>query len=193
MKNMIEIRWHGRGGQGAKTAALLLGEAVVNAGKYVQAFPEYGPERMGAPVQSFNRISGEPIYLHCSVTNPKVVVVLDPSLMKDVDVTAGLDEQEGVLLVNTEETPEEVRSCMAWKGKNIFTVDASNIALECIKRNVPNTCMMGALVKVTSLMDFEQLLEDTRKKMEKKFKNRPEVVEGNMTAIRRAYEEVKVQ
>ncbi len=193
MKNMIEIRWHGRGGQGAKTAALLLGEAVVHAGKYVQAFPEYGPERMGAPVQSFNRISEEPIYLHCSVTNPKVVVVLDPSLMKDVDVTAGLDEEHGILLVNTEETPEEVRSCMSWKGKNIFTVDASNIAMESIKRNVPNTCMMGALVKVTKLMDFEQLLEDTQKKMEKKFKNRPEVVEGNMTAIRRAYEEVKVQ
>lgn len=192
MKNLMEIRWHGRGGQGAKTAALLLGEAIVNAGKYVQAFPEYGPERMGAPVQSFDRISDEPISMHCSVTNPQVVVVLDPSLMKAVDVTAGLDEEEGILLVNTEETPEEVKGCLSWKGKKVYTVDASNIAMETIKRNVPNTCMMGALMKVTNLIDFNQLLADTQQKMEKKFKNRPEIVEGNMNAIKRAYEEVKV-
>ncbi len=192
MEKMLEIRWHGRGGQGAKTAALLLGEAAMQAGKYVQAFPEYGPERMGAPVQSFDRISGEPITLHCSVTNPEVVVVLDPSLMEVVDVTAGLAE-DGVLLINTPKSPAEMRKQLSWQGDKFYTVDASAIALETIKRNVPNTCMMGALLRVTQLMDFENLLEDTRHKLEKKFKNRPEIVEGNMIAIRRAYEEVKLQ
>lgn len=189
---MLEIRWHGRGGQGAKTAALLLGEAAMQAGKHVQAFPEYGPERMGAPVQSFDRISDQPITLHCSVTNPKAVVVLDPSLLDAVDVTAGLNE-DGVLLINTPKSPAEMRKSIPWKGKKLFTVDASTIALETIKRNVPNTCMMGALIKVTDFMDFNALLEDTRNKLGKKFKNRPEIVEGNMNAIRRAYEEVKTQ
>jgi len=192
MGNMLEIRWHGRGGQGAKTAALLLGEAAVQAGKYVQAFPEYGPERMGAPVQSFDRISDQPITLHCSVTNPEVVVVLDPSLMEGVDVTSGLAE-DGVLLINTSKSPEEMRKLIDWKGEKLYTVDASTIAMETIKRNVPNTCMMGALIKATNLIDFNSLLEDTRNKLMKKFKNRPEIVEGNMNAIRRAYEEVKVQ
>ena len=191
MKNMLEIRWHGRGGQGAKTAALLLGEAAIRTGKYVQAFPEYGPERMGAPVQSFDRISDEPITLHCSVTNPAVVVVLDASLMECVDVTAGLSE-DGVLLINTSQTPDEIRQRVNWQGKKLYTVNASAIALDTVKKNVPNTPMMGALLKATNLMDFESMLEDTRHKMEKKFKNRPEVVEGNMAAIRRAYEEVKV-
>ena len=188
---MLEIRWHGRGGQGAKTAALLLGEAAIQTGKYVQAFPEYGPERMGAPVQSFDRISDEPITLHCSVTNPAVVVVLDASLMECVDVTAGLSE-DGVLLINTSQTPDEIRQRVNWQGKKLYTVNASAIALDTVKKNVPNTPMMGALLKATNLMDFESMLEDTRHKMEKKFKNRPEVVEGNMAAIRRAYEEVKV-
>lgn len=191
MKNMLEIRWHGRGGQGAKTAALLLGEAAIRTGKYVQAFPEYGPERMGAPVQSFDRISDEPITLHCSVTNPAVVVVLDASLMECVDVTAGLSE-DGVLLINTSQTPDEIRQRLNWQGQKLYTVDASAIAMDTVKKNVPNTPMMGALLKATNLMDFESMLEDTRHKMEKKFKNRPEIVEGNMAAIRRAYEEVKV-
>lgn len=191
MNNMLEIRWHGRGGQGAKTAALLLGEAAIRTGKYVQAFPEYGPERMGAPVQSFDRISDEPITLHCSVTNPEVVVVLDSSLMECVDVTAGLSE-DGILLINTSRSPDEIRQCMNWQGQKLYTVDASAIAMETVKKNVPNTPMMGALLKATNLMDFESMLEDTRHKMEKKFKNRPEIVEGNMAAIRRAYEEVKI-
>jgi len=191
MKNMLEIRWHGRGGQGAKTAALLLGEAAIQTGKYVQAFPEYGPERMGAPVQSFDRISDEPITLHCSVTNPAVVVVLDASLMECVNVTAGLSE-DGVLLINTSQTPDEIRQRVNWQGQKLYTVDATAIALDTVKKNVPNTPMMGALLKATNLMDFESMLEDTRHKMEKKFKNRPEVVEGNIAAIRRAYEEVKI-
>jgi pyruvate ferredoxin oxidoreductase gamma subunit len=191
MKNMLEIRWHGRGGQGAKTAALLLGEAAIRTGKFVQAFPEYGPERMGAPVQSFDRISDEPITLHCSVTNPEVVVVLDASLMECVDVTAGLSE-DGVLLINTSQSPDEIRQHINWQGQKLYTVNASAIAMETVKKNVPNTPMMGALLKATNLMNFESMLEDTKHKMEKKFKNRPEIVEGNMAAIRRAYEEVKI-
>ncbi len=191
MKNMLEIRWHGRGGQGAKTAALLLGEAAIRTGKFVQAFPEYGPERMGAPVQSFDRISDEPITLHCSVTNPEVVVVLDASLMECVDVTAGLSE-DGVLLINTSQSPDEIRQRINWQGQKLYTVNASAIAMETVKKNVPNTPMMGALLKATNLMNFESMLEDTKHKMEKKFKNRPEIVEGNMAAIRRAYEEVKI-
>jgi pyruvate ferredoxin oxidoreductase gamma subunit len=190
MSQMIEIRWHGRGGQGAKTAALLLGEAAIQDGKYIQAFPEYGPERMGAPVQSFNRISDEPLTMHCSLTNPNVVVVLDPSLMDAVDVSAGLSE-EGTMLINTPEPPAEIRKRLHWNGKKLFTVDASRIAVETIKRDVPNTPMMGALIKATSLMRFESMLEDTKHKLEKKFKNRPEIIEGNVQAIRRAYEEVQ--
>jgi pyruvate ferredoxin oxidoreductase gamma subunit len=192
MAKTIEIRWHGRGGQGAKTAALLLGEAAIQDGKFVQAFPEYGPERMGAPVQAFNRISDEPIVMHCSVTNPQVVAVLDASLLDAVDVTAGLGP-DGVLLINTPQSPAEIRSCLHWDGKKLYTVDASAIAVDTIQRNVPNTPMMGALVKITQLMNFENMLADTRHKLEKKFKNRPEIVEGNVNAIRRAYEEVKVQ
>lgn len=192
MAKTIEIRWHGRGGQGAKTAALLLGEAAIQDGKFVQAFPEYGPERMGAPVQAFNRISDEPILMHCSVTDPGVVAVLDASLLDAVDVTAGLGP-DGILLINTPQSPAEIRSCLKWEGKNLYTVDASAIAVEAFQKNVPNTPMMGALVKVTQLMDFEKMLADTQHKLEKKFKNRPEIVAGNIRAIRRAYEEVKVQ
>jgi pyruvate ferredoxin oxidoreductase gamma subunit len=192
MSKIFEIRWHGRGGQGAKTAALLLGEAAIQDGKYIQAFPEYGPERMGAPVQAFNRISDTPLTLHCAVTNPEVVVVLDPSLMEGVDVTAGLAE-DGVLLINTSETPAQIRGRLHWAGKKLYTVDASTIAKETIQRDVPNTPMMGALMKATGILDFTKMLEDTKHKLEKKFKNRPEVVEGNVQAIRRAYEEVKVQ
>ncbi len=192
MAQMMEIRWHGRGGQGAKTAALLLGEAAIQDGKFVQAFPEYGPERMGAPVQAFNRISDQPITLHCSVSNPQVVVVLDAGLLDAVDVTAGLAEN-GILLINTPQTPAEIRRRLNWQGGKLYTVDASAISLATIQRNVPNTPMMGALIKATSILDFETMLSDTRHKLEKKFKNRPEIVEGNVTAIRRAYEEVKIQ
>jgi pyruvate ferredoxin oxidoreductase gamma subunit len=190
MSQMIEIRWHGRGGQGAKTAAMLLAEAAIHDGKFIQAFPEYGPERMGAPVQSFNRISDEPLTMHCSLTNPNVVMVLDPSLMEAVDVSAGLSE-EGTLIINTPSTPAEIRKSLHWNGKKLFTVNASQIAMDTIKRDVPNTPMMGALIKATGLMRFESMLEDTKHKLEKKFKNRPEVIEGNVQAIRRAYEEVK--
>lgn len=187
---MIEVRWHGRGGQGAKTAALLLADAALGDGKYVQAFPEYGPERMGAPVQSFNRISTEPISLHSGVTSPQIVVILDPTLIEVVDVTQGIKE-DGVVLINTAESPQSMRPKLNIQGRKIYTVDASRISQEEIGREIPNTPMLGALVKVTGVIDSKNFLADTRVKLEKKFKSKPEVVEGNIRAIRRAFQEVK--
>jgi pyruvate ferredoxin oxidoreductase gamma subunit len=188
--DLMEIRWHGRGGQGAKTAALLLGDAALGEGKFIQAFPEYGPERMGAPVQAFNRISASPITLHCHVTSPQVVVVLDPTLIGPVDITAGLPD-DGVLIINSPESPAAYRKKLNLKGRKLFTVDASKISVETIGRDIPNTPLMGALVKVTGLIDFKRMLADTKGKLEKKFRNRPEVIEGNLKAIERAYQEVK--
>ena len=191
MKDLIEIRWHGRGGQGAKTAALLLGDAALVSGKYIQAFPEYGPERMGAPVAPFNRISSKPIYLHSGVTNPDIVIVLDPTLIESVHVTEGMSDG-GVLIVNTEKTPEEVKADCNVKGNiKVYTVDASRISRETIGRDIPNTPMLGALIKATHILDFKEMLEDTRIKLEKKFKSKPEIVEGNLKAIERAYNEVR--
>ena len=190
MEEMFEIRWHGRGGQGAKTAALLFGDAAVSTGKYIQAFPEYGPERMGAPVASFNRISSKPIRVHSGITNPDVVVVLDVSLIEQVNVLEGLEPEKGILIVNTSETPEEIKKKLNFNGK-VYTVDATKISIETIGRDIPNTPMMGALVKVTGLIDISELLQDTKKKLEVKFRHKPEVIEGNLKAIERAYNEVK--
>ena len=191
MKDLVEIRWHGRGGQGAKTAALLLGDAALASGKYIQAFPEYGPERMGAPVASFNRISSKPILLHSGVTNPDIVVVLDPTLIESVNVTEGMSDS-GLLIVNTERAPEDVKSdCNIKSGIKVFTVDASKISVETIGKDIPNTPMLGALIKATGLLDFTEMLEDMKHKLEKKFKSKPEVIEGNLKAIERAYNEVK--
>ncbi len=186
---MVEIRWHGRGGQGAKTAALLFADAALSVGKYVQAFPEYGPERMGAPVQSFNRIDDKPILMHCPVKSPSVVVVLDPTLMASINVTAGLG-QEGTLIINTGLSVAEIKKSVKFDGK-IFTVDASKISEETIGRRIPNTPMLAALVKVTGMLDFDSMLEDTQKKLAKKFAHRPEVIEGNIQSMKRAAQEVK--
>lgn len=191
MKDMLEIRWHGRGGQGAKTAALLFADAALSSGKYVQAFPEYGPERMGAPVASFNRLSSKPILLHSGVTDPDIVIVLDPTLTDTVDVTEGIPEG-GTILINTEKTPAEIRKIANISEKTkVYTVDASTISKETIGREIPNTPMLGALVKATGILDFKEMLEDTKKKLEIKFRKKPGVIEGNLKAIERAYNEVK--
>ncbi len=190
MKEIFEIRWHGRGGQGAKTAALLFGDAALSTGKYIQAFPEYGPERMGAPVQSFNRLSDKPITIHSGITNPDIVIVLDPSLMKSIDVTAGLPEN-GILLVNTNKSPQEIRKELDMKGRKIATCDAYKISEETIGKKIPNTPMLGALIGITGILDFEQMLKDTEEKLNKKFAGRPEIVKGNINSIKKAFEEVK--
>ena len=190
MEEMFEIRWHGRGGQGAKTASLLFGDAATSTGKYIQAFPEYGPERMGAPVQSFNRISSQPIRIHSGIDNPDAVVVLDVTLLETIDVTSGVDPKNGILLINTPLSPEEMKKKLNFDGK-VYTVDASKISLETIGRDIPNTPLLGALVKITDLLKIEEVLEDVKKKLQIKFRNKPEVIEGNLKAIERAYNEVK--
>lgn len=189
---LLEIRWHGRGGQGAKTAALLFADAAVETGKYIQAFPEYGPERMGAPVFAFNRLSDSPILQHCGIKNPNIVVVLDPTLMESIDVTEGLST-DGIILVNTQKTSEEIREQLKIKDQKIkvYVVDASKISKEILKRDIPNTPMLGALIKVSKLLEFEPMLESVKKRLEHKFPNSPDIVEGNIKAIIRAYEEVK--
>lgn len=187
---LLEIRWHGRGGQGAKTAALLFGDAAVETGKYIQAFPEYGPERMGAPVFAFNRISEEPILQHCGIKHPQIVVVLDPTLMETVDVTEGLPK-DGVVLVNTQKNSHEIKKQLKLTDQTVYVVDASKISIDILERDLPNTPMLGALIKVSKLLEFEPMIESVTKRLQKKFPNRPDVVEGNIKAIKRAYEEVK--
>ena len=190
MQDIIEIRWHGRGGQGAKTAALLFADAAISEGKFIQAFPEYGPERMGAPVQAFDRLSDRPITIHAAVTSPDIVVVLDSTLMKTIDVTHGLPA-DGKLIVNTRLSPEELRKNFNIQGRKLYTVNASRIALQNIKRDIPNTPMLGALAKVSGLLKLEKMLEDMQKKLEAKFRHKPEVIAGNLEAIKQAYKEVK--
>lgn len=192
MSDILEIRWHGRGGQGAKTAALLFGEAALETGKYIQAFPEYGPERMGAPVQAYNRLSDEPIQIHSGIKNPKIVVVLDPTLIEVAKVLDGLKE-DGILLVNTKEEPKALKNRLGLETKKIkvFTVDANRIAIETIGRAIPNTPMLGALVKVSRVLDFEKMLSSIRKKLLLKFRGNEKLVEDNIVSVKRAYEEVK--
>lgn len=187
---MIEIRWHGRGGQGAKTAALLFAEAALATGKYIQAFPEYGPERMGAPVQSFDRISDTPITLHCAITEPNYVVILDPSLMDSVPVTEGL-KKDGKVIVNTSFSSKEIADRLGLAPQQVFVVNASQIATETIGMNIPNTPMLGALVKVIGSLELDGVLEDTKKKLTVKFRHKPQVIDGNLESIRRAFNEVK--
>ncbi|MDN5332579.1 MAG: pyruvate ferredoxin oxidoreductase gamma subunit [Tepidanaerobacteraceae bacterium] len=190
MAKVLEIRWHARGGQGAKTAALMLAESVAEMGKYVQGFPEYGPERMGAPIQAFNRISDEPIYIHSNVVNPDIVMVLDSTLIGKANITDGVPE-DGIYIINTTKTPAEVRKMLGVKGGKIYTVDANQISLETIGRPIPNTPMMGAFIKATGIIPFDEFMARMREQLAKKFKSKPEVIEGNLKAIERAYQEVK--
>lgn len=191
-KDLIEIRWHGRGGQGAKTAALLFGEAAIDTGMYIQAFPEYGPERTGAPVQSFNRLSNKEVRLHSGITNPDIVLVLDPTLLDKVDVLDGL-EKGGILIVNTHKSPGEIRDELNVKKEiSVYTVDASKIAKNEIGLNKPNTPMLGALGKVTDILDFNSMLSSIEDKLKVKFRGKSkDIVTKNMKAIKAAYNETK--
>jgi len=187
---LLEIRWLGRGGQGAKTAALLFADAAVETGKYIQAFPEYGPERMGAPVFAFNRISDKPILQHCGIKEPNIVVVLDPTLMESIDVIEGL-AKDGTVLVNTQKTAEEIKKQLKITSQKVYVVDASKISKEILKRDIPNTPMLGALIKVSKLLEFKPMLESVEARLHHKFPTRPDVVDGNIKAIKKAHEEVK--
>ena len=189
MNQTLEIRWHGRGGQGAKTASLLLADAAFNTGKYIQGFPEYGPERMGAPITAYNRISDTPIRVHSNIYDPDYVVVVDDTLLQGVDVTNGLKEN-GAILINSNKTPEQLRQYLnGYKGK-IYTIDATRISLDCLKANFPNTAMLSAIIKITGIMTKDQLLTDMKESFKHKFARKPDVIEPNMQAIERAYDEV---
>ena len=190
MSNLVEIRWHGRGGQGAKTASLLLADAAFNTGKYIQGFPEYGPERMGAPITAYNRISDERITIHSNIYEPDYVVVVDDSLLECVDVTAGLKE-DGAIVINTTKTPEEVRPLLkGYKGK-VCTIDAKTISIETLGAYFPNTPMLAAIVKVSGIMPEQEFLDDMVGSFKHKFAKKPEVIYGNMAALKRALNEIK--
>lgn len=189
MKKIIEIRFHGRGGQGAKTASMLLGETALETGKQIQAFPEYGPERTGAPIKAYTRISDSEIRIHSSVTDPNYVVVVDPTLLETIDVMEGLIE-DGKIIINTEQSSDELKAQLNPKDtQGIFTVDATKIALETLGRAITNMPMLGALIKVSGLVDLEVL----KKKIENYFTGKlsSKAVKGNLDGIQRAYEEVK--
>ena len=190
MGKVVEIRWHGRGGQGAKTASLLLADAAFNTGKYIQGFPEYGPERMGAPIPAYNRISDDRLTIHCNIYEPDFVVVVDDSLLDCVDVTAGLKE-DGAIIINTTLTPDEIRPKLKGYAGRVCTIDAKTISVETLGRYFPNTPMLGAVVKVSGVMPEQEFLDDMVESFKHKFAKKPEVVEGNIAALTRSMKEVQ--
>jgi pyruvate ferredoxin oxidoreductase gamma subunit len=185
---LTEIRWHGRGGQGAKTAATLVAEVALNEGKYSQGFPEYGPERMGAPIRGYTRISDQPIRLHCPINHPGIVVILDATLLETQDLTEGLT-QDGAIIVNTPDSPAAIRKKLGIPHGKVHTVNATQIAIETIGRPIPNTPMIGALIRVGGFLQLETVYHDIEKKFLKKLGAAG--VQGNIQAVRRAYEEVQ--
>jgi pyruvate ferredoxin oxidoreductase gamma subunit len=188
MPELIEIRWHGRAGQGVVSAGKLLADAALGMGQYVQAFPDYGAEREGAPIRAFTRISPKPIYVHSQVANPDIVLVLDPTLLATVKVTEGL-KPEGILVVNTPLSPQQIRAMLSFTGGKVYTVDASGIAIEELGQAITNTPMLGVLAATLDLFSVDQLAEEVRKNFGKKM--RPEVVESNVRALKRAAVELK--
>ncbi|GKX28705.1 pyruvate synthase [Vallitalea longa] len=190
MGNMLEIRWHGRGGQGAKTASLLLAEAAFDTGKFIQGFPEYGPERMGAPITAYNRISDERCPIHSNIYEPDYVVVVDETLIDVVDVTAGLKETGGII-INTSKTPDEIKSKLKGYKGGIYTIDAREISMATLGRYFPNTPMLAAVVKVANIMHEDTLIESMEKSFHHKFASKPHVIAPNMEALKKSLSEVK--
>ena len=190
MNQLVEIRWHGRGGQGAKTAAMLLAEVAFKTGKYIQAFPEYGPEREGAPITAYDRISDNEIRVHSNIYEPDYVCVVDDTLLMDVDVTKGLKE-DGAILVNTTKSKEDIIPLLkGYKGK-VYIIDAHKISMEALGKYFPNTPMLAGIVKVTGVIDEETFVKEMESSFEHKFARKPEVLEGNMKALKMALKEVK--
>lgn len=190
MNDTIEIRWHGRGGQGAKTAALLLADVAFKTGKYVQGFPEYGPERMGAPITAYNRISENPITIHSNIYYPDYVAVVDDSLLEAIDVTHGL-KPEGGIVINTQLPREEVvKHLRGYEGK-VVTLDARKISIEALGRYYPNSPMLAAMVAVSGVMDKETFLQEMKASFEHKFAKKPEVIDGNMKALELTFEAIE--
>ena len=189
-KMMTEIRWHGRGGQGAKTACLLLADAAFASGKYVQGFPEYGPERMGAPITAYNRISDTPCTIHSNIYKPDYVVVVDETLLSTVDVTAGLNP-EGAIVINSARNPEELRPMLRGYTGKVYTIDARTISETCLGGYFPNTPMLAALVKVSGVLEPEQFTADMEASFRHKFATKPQVIEGNMNCLTKSMKEVR--
>ena len=190
MNDLIEIRWHGRGGQGAKTASLLLADAAFNTGKYIQGFPEYGPERMGAPITAYNRISTKSITIHSNIYEPDYVVVVDDTLIESVDVTAGL-KKTGAVVINTTKDSEYLKKHLNGYEGEIYKIDARKISMETLGKYFPNTPMLAAIVKVSKVMTDEEFLNDMQGSFKHKFAKKPEVIEGNMKALEMALKEVE--
>jgi pyruvate ferredoxin oxidoreductase gamma subunit len=188
MAELTEIRWHGRGGQGVVTAGKLLAETAMGTGQYFQAFPDYGPERMGAPIRAFTRLSSKPITIHSQIEKPDVVLVLDPTLLGVVAVADGLKE-DGTLLVNTAMSPTKVRDITGFRTGKVFTVNASHIAIDEMGREITNTPMLGAFARATGLFKMDDLAEQLRAWFGKKIS--AEMIDANVRAMRRAAEEVQ--
>ncbi len=187
MGRELEVRWHGRGGQGAKTAALLLADVAFKTGKHVQGFPEYGPERMGAPITAYNRISDETIRVHSNIYTPDLVVVVDETLLHSVDVTAGL-KADGAVIINTPKTREEILPLLNGYMGNVYVVDARMISEETLGKYFPNSPMLAAAVAVSGVMDRETFISNMRASYEHKFAKKPEVIEGNMKALEKTFD-----
>ena len=187
MKNTVEIRWHGRGGQGAKTAALLLADVAFKAGKYVQGFPEYGPERMGAPITAYNRISAEPVTVHSNIYDPDYVVVVDDGLLESTDVTHGLKET-GAVIINTEK--EALLPLLHGYQGAVYTLDAKAISMQALGKNYPNSPMLAAVVAVSGVMGQEEFLKEMLDSFRHKFAKKPEVIDGNMKALELTFAEI---
>ena len=190
MSKMVEIRWHGRGGQGAKTASLLLADVAFSSGMYVQGFPEYGPERMGAPITAYNRIGNEPIRVHSNIYEPNFVVVVDETLIKAIEVEIGLKEG-GAIIVNSERSPEELRAELRGYTGRLYTCNARKISEECLGKYFPNTPMLGAVVKVSELIPEAEFIKNMEESFKHKFSTKPQVLEGNMCALKRSMDEVE--
>lgn len=191
MKKPVEIRWHGRGGQGAKTACLLLADAAFSSGKYVQGFPEYGPERMGAPITAYNRISDERCTVHSNIYTPDYVVVVDESLLECVDVTAGLSP-DGAIIINSAKEPAELRPLLRGYTGKVCTIDARAISEETLGKNFPNTPMLAAAVKISGVVEPGRFIQDMEASFHHKFATKPQVIAGNMRALTKSMQEVKV-
>jgi len=189
-KVMTEIRWHGRGGQGAKTACLLLADAAFASDKYVQGFPEYGPERMGAPITAYNRISDTPCTIHSNIYEPDYVVVVDESLLTSVDVTAGLSP-DGAIVINSPRSADELRPMLRGYTGKVYTIDARRISEECLGGYFPNTAMLAAIVEVSGVLEPERFLADMEASFRHKFATKPQVIEGNRNCLIQAMKEVR--
>lgn len=189
-RDMVEIRWHGRGGQGAKTACLLLADAAFSSGKFVQGFPEYGPERSGAPITAYNRISNTRCTIHSNIYEPDFVVVVDEGLIECVDVTAGL-KADGAIIINSKKSPDELRPMLRGYEGRVCTIDANRISKEILGKAFPNTPMLAATVKVSGVVDPEKFKADMEESFHHKFATKPQVIAGNMQVLTRSMEEVQ--